>query len=105
MGKPKDEHIIIELRDELKKRFPKFIGLYFFGSRVKGDYQDDSDIDVVILFEDITHDERLEIYGFISKIEHQHGIFLDTKIMTTSIFNYNIFFYEEVKKTGIYYAA
>ena len=43
--------IIKELIEELKSKYTDFKGIYFFGSHARGEANDDSDIDLALVFE------------------------------------------------------
>ena len=43
------EKIIDELKAELKSKYPDFRGIYLFGSRARGDFQNDSDYDLAFI--------------------------------------------------------
>jgi predicted nucleotidyltransferase len=76
MIEPKD-HIIEKITDTLKRQYPDFKGLYFFGSRLKGVYEKDSDYDIAIIFDEITSDKKMSVFGLLSEIEYKNDIFLD----------------------------
>lgn len=75
------EPIILELNKELKKRYKYFIGITFFGSRYRGDFNEESDFDIVILFSKHPgwRNER-NIMGIILEKELKYNIVIDAKI-------------------------
>ena len=48
--KPIIDEIARKLRDALKENIEDFKGLYIFGSQVRGDATEESDMDIVVLF-------------------------------------------------------
>ena len=44
------EPIIYELNSELREKYNDFVGITFFGSRYRGDFSEESDFDIVIMF-------------------------------------------------------
>ena len=43
------DKIIEELKAELKSKYPDFKGIYLFGSHARGDFNEDSDYDLIII--------------------------------------------------------
>jgi len=99
----KDREILKSLIKKIRSEFKDFRGSYFFGSRVTGNFKPHSDYDIVLLFDQIEREKKLEICGIIGEIEYKYGIFIDMKILTREEFEYNPFFFEEVTTKGIYY--
>jgi len=100
-----NKEIIKDIKNICHENYNDFIGLYYFGSRAKNSCNSNSDIDIVIIFENIDRNKKLNIYGLLSKIEYLNNIFIDVKVLTEKDFKRNPFFYQEVKKTGFYYEA
>ena len=50
----KNKQIISALKHDLSASFNDFIGIYFYGSRLKGDYEADSDFDLIFIFKNIS---------------------------------------------------
>ena len=96
---------LIYLNKRLIKRYNDYRGIYFFGSRVNEDFRQDSDFDIVLLFDKVERNKSLEIYGIIGETEYKYDIFIDSKILTYEEFKINPFFYEEVTTKGIFYGA
>lgn len=97
------EKLIKELKQKLSEEFPDFIGIHFFGSRAKGSYHKESDLDLVILFDEVNYEKKKEVWKIIGKCEYENNIFIDANMMTRKDFTYNPFFYNEVIKYGTYY--
>ncbi|MBM2815529.1 MAG: transf 2 protein [Ignavibacteria bacterium] len=101
------EKIINALKDELKRDYPDFKGIYFFGSRARGDYNDDSDYDLVLVFDRVI-DWRFKdnLRRRVIDYEIDYSILIDSHI-----YNYQDIiepitpFREKVKNEGIYYDA
>jgi predicted nucleotidyltransferase len=98
--------VIQELSQTLKNKYPDFKGIYFFGSRLRGDYNKDSDYDIAIIF-DRKIDWRFEdeITSVVYRFELKYDIFLDHYI-----FNYLDILHpitplrDIIKNEGKYYA-
>ena len=97
--------LIKYLNQHILNKYNDFKGTYLFGSRVKGDYNQDSDWDVLVLFDKINRDKKLEIYGIIGEAEYKFNVFIDVKILTSDEFKINPFFNEEVINKGIFYGT
>lgn len=97
---------IINIAKKLKEKllkYKKFEGLYLYGSRLKGNYRKNSDIDIVAVFEDDKVCKGLKIYGEVLDIELEYNVVLDFHAMTEKELNLNSIFYNELKR-GLYYA-
>lgn len=93
-----------KLRDKLKK-YDGFKGLYLYGSRVNDAFKENSDIDIVALFdEEQNYEKELEINGEVLDIELENDVFIDFHPMTEEELNLNYVYFNEIKK-GYFYAA
>lgn len=98
--------IIKELNDLVSKEYGSFKGLYLYGSRVKGNYRNDSDIDIILLFDkDLTHKQERKLAGFVCDVEYNNNVFIDYHPMTLDDLRRNPMFYDEVVNKGLYYEA
>ena len=71
--------IISELSEDLVKIFPDFCGVYFFGSRLRGQEQAGSDYDMIFLFEhkpDWREKQRARDIVYVKELEC--GIVIDS---------------------------
>lgn len=73
--------ILLELNNRLKERFPTYVSLHLFGSYAKGTATKESDIDVLLKFEELPFEERFEVAGIICDVEYKYDCFIDYKIM------------------------
>src|SRR5208337_2899708 len=74
--------IVSEINKDLSNSFGDYHGLYFYGSRMNGTNNDDSDYDLILIFDSSDYKKKLDIAGIIGKIEYKHNVFIDIKIMT-----------------------
>ncbi|MEW5821766.1 MAG: nucleotidyltransferase domain-containing protein, partial [Cyanobacteriota bacterium] len=51
--------IINDLNKLLSQKYSDFKGSYLYGSRAKGNYKEDSDIDIVVLFDQLDREKDL----------------------------------------------
>jgi predicted nucleotidyltransferase len=95
------KEIAQELRDKLRK-YEDFIGLYLYGSYIKGKATPDSDIDIVGVFS-TNRDYSEEVIADAWDLEIDKDIVIDFHPMTPAQLNFDWIYFNEIKK-GIYYA-
>ena len=82
---------------------PKVERLVAFGSRIRGDFHGDSDLDILVLVHDIT--ARDEIVAFLYRIETEYDVPLSPVIYTVTEYETNrrmgSRFVENVEKEGM----
>lgn len=88
----------------------KFKSVILYGSYARGDYDDESDIDIMIMV-DMSREElrkyRTQFSSFFSDINLANGVFLTSKLQSLQYFNEwknTMPFYQNVEKEGIMYA-
>lgn len=102
----KIENIIEEINGFLKTKYQDFRGIYFFGSRARGNFKSESDYDLVFVFDrkiDWRFENEItrEIFPFLIK----YDIVIDPHIYQISdIENPKTPFRMNVKKDGYFYA-
>ena len=102
------EEIINKLNMQLKKSYTDFKGLYFYGSRAAGKGAEDSDYDIVFMFERKKIDRSLkdEIINLVYDYELENDIIIDVRVYTfQSIQNPNTPFRLNVKTEGVFYGV
>jgi predicted nucleotidyltransferase len=105
-------YIVNQINTILLENFDDYKGAYLFGSQLTGKANEDSDIDIVLIFDELNLLKKLEIAGLISTIEYKYNIFIDCKLLTTNGTksieyirkNINPYFIEEAIDKGIFYA-
>lgn len=98
-------YVIKNLNKKLKETFIDFKGAYLYGSNAKGIATDDSDIDIVAIFENVDRTKRMEIWGIVGRIEAESDVFIDLHPMTMKDLERNAIYYEQVVNNGIFYEA
>jgi predicted nucleotidyltransferase len=101
------DEIAKKLRDALKDAISDFEGLYVFGSQVRGDATEDSDLDIVVLFEQERFYQPDAFYEILSKMRYDYYdvIDLDVHRRTRKELERNYSFYDEVVNKGVFYGA
>jgi len=95
------EKVLQEFVESVRKRFGERIKrIILYGSYARGDYGDDSDIDVLVVG-DVTLDELIEVsFPLLLK----YGVYVSPHVMTDEHFNYlyreGYSFIKNVKKEG-----
>jgi predicted nucleotidyltransferase len=75
--------IVNIINNELSSKFVDYSGLYFYGSRLSGNFSESSDYDVAIVFGMLDYNKRLEIGGIIARIEYKNNYTIDYKLLTS----------------------
>jgi predicted nucleotidyltransferase len=107
MPEKSDLLIIDDINKQLKTRYRDFKGTYFFGSRLGGVINPDSDFDLLLVFDrDINYPFKREIRDIIYEFMLRYDIVIDTKIFSENDMKHpNMPFTEGVKKNGYFHAA
>ncbi len=80
-----DNTLIIEkLNSALSDKFGDYRGTYFFGSRLTGNFTEDSDYDVVLVFDVLDREKQRLIMRVVSELEYELEVFLDCKLFTST---------------------
>lgn len=102
------DKIINELRNHIKNKYAEFKGLYFYGSRARGEGTIDSDYDIVFSFdrEKINRPLKDDIINIVYDYELENDILIDVRVYTfQSIQNPSTPFRVNVKSEGIFYGV
>lgn len=97
--------VIQDLNSRIKAKFPDFRGSYLYGSRARGDYREDSDVDLVILFDEVNDDKIHYVYNILGKSDYENDIVTIGLIYTRENLEKNYVFHNEVVNKGVYYNA
>ena len=97
--------LISDFNKSLKNLYSDFNGIYLFGSRVKNTANENSDVDLILMFSKVDQNKKLDVYDIISDLMYKYDIFIDAKIMDEDMLKFNPFFYDEIKKDGVFYGA
>ena len=105
--KPIVDEIAKRLRDELKANVIDFEGLYVFGSQIRGDATESSDIDIVVLFGENRFDQPKVYYHILSQMDYDYYDTMDIDVLpyTREELQRNYRFHDEVVNKGVYYGA
>lgn len=88
----------------------KFQSVILYGSYARGDYDEESDIDIMIMV-DMSREElkqyRMKVSEFFSDLNLENGVFLTSKLQSQPYFNKwknAMPFYQNVIREGVKYA-
>ena len=103
----KAKRLIKQVNDLIKSHFVDFKGLYFFGSRLKGNFSEASDYDLLLTFDHkLNWKEKNKIYDLIAEIELRENIVIDIKAYQEKELKKRWTpFRENVLKEGVFYGA
>ena len=105
--KPIVDEVARRLRDALRDSIEDFEGLYVFGSQVRGDATDESDVDIVVLFGQHYFYKPDPYYDILSQMRYDYydDLDLDISTYTRNELERNLSFHEEVVGKGVFYGA
>lgn len=101
------EPIIHELKSKLKEKYDDFVGITFFGSRCRGDFYNESDFDIVIMFSGKPGWKKdRDVLGLVLEIELKYDIVIDAKVYDEAeIKKQDTPFRVAVSREGAYYGV
>ncbi|MEN6321042.1 MAG: nucleotidyltransferase domain-containing protein [Syntrophaceae bacterium] len=83
------EQIFIELKKSIDKiAGDRLIKMVLFGSRARGDYDDDSDIDIAIIIHGLSRELKHQILSRVADIEFEYLRSLSTFVISEEDFNF-----------------
>ena len=105
--KPIVDEVARRLRDALRDSIEDFEGLYVFGSQVRGDAADESDVDIVVLFGQHYLWKPDPYYNILSQMRYDYydDLDLDISTYTRNELEENSSFHKEVVNKGVFYGA
>jgi predicted nucleotidyltransferase len=103
----KDNKLLSEISDQLRKGGFNIVGLYLFGSRANNTFNQDSDYDIaIILNEKIDWKVKDKVREVIYDIMLENDIVIDSHIYSKEEIDHSITpLRESIKSTGIFYAS
>jgi len=82
------ENQLIDLKESLKLSLgDSLIKMVLFGSRARGDYDEDSDIDIAIIVRSISKELRNKIFNQVAEIELKYLRSISSIIFSETEFN------------------
>jgi len=101
-----ERKVLERIIEKLKEKFiDSIVSVYVFGSRVRGDYDEWSDFDVLIVVKNKTPKLEAEIIDILVDEEMESGILFSPVIKDIRVFEmerkYNTPFYKNIMKEGV----
>ncbi len=104
----RDRELILELRGKIPPEIEKHINrLILFGSRARGESAEDSDLDVLVLVDEKTHEveQRLEDITYQVMWDHDFNPIISLKVFEfvkyLDAINRGFSFYKHIEKEGV----
>lgn len=106
MDNSKVEKFIDEIKNIIYSTFEGFKGVYFFGSRTDENWHEDSDLDLIFVFNrDLTWKEKKIIMNKIFETEIKYDYLIDAKICNINLIkNSKTPFREVINQKAMFYA-
>jgi uncharacterized protein len=79
--------------EKLRRRLENLLGsdefrMVLFGSRARGDYSDDSDVDVAIIVRGLTRELKMRVLEEVAEFELEHLLPISALILSEDEFNH-----------------
>jgi predicted nucleotidyltransferase len=99
------KEIIEEIKQTLEKKYSSFTGLYLFGSRKTNVNNENSDVDIALIFDrEITPKFKTEIIDLIYDFDLKYELFFDCKIFSKEELSApSTPFRSVIKEKGVFY--
>jgi predicted nucleotidyltransferase len=106
--KERDKELILELRQKIAADLEKHVRrMVVFGSRVRGEATEDSDLDVLVLVDEKTPEieQRLEDIAYQVMWDHDFRPMISLKVLELSKYhdavNRGLSFYKHIEREGV----
>ena len=84
----RENEILKELKESLKAIFGDRIKLFLYGSRARGDYDHESDIDIAVIVRGLTREIKNQILTRVADIELKYLTPLSTLVLSEDDFEF-----------------
>jgi predicted nucleotidyltransferase len=84
-----EKHVLQELKKILENRLgSQLIKIALFGSKARGDFDPDSDLDLAVIVRGLTRELKNEIYNDVGELELEYLIPLSTFVISEEQFDF-----------------
>ncbi len=84
-----ENKMLMELKDSLKRLLgDRIVGLILFGSRARGDYDNESDIDIAIIVHGLSRELKNQILNTVAEIELKYITPISAIVFSDKEFNH-----------------
>ena len=88
LSRVEENKALMELRDNLRDFLgDSLVRLVLFGSKAKGDYTNESDIDIAIIVRGLSKELKNQILNRVAEIELKHLVPISTIVFSEEEFN------------------
>jgi len=99
------DSVVVEYLELIKGKYTNIESAYLFGSYVKGNSTEDSDIDIALIFANLDDSQRFELQVQLMLLAAKIDSRIEPHPISHEDFNSGNPFAAEIKKTGIQIAA
>lgn len=82
-----EKKAVLEIKEKIILLLGKQLKLfYLFGSKARGDFDPDSDVDIAIVVDDLTRETKHKIIDIVVEAETKHIVVISTLILSSRDF-------------------
>ena len=101
---PQEQEVIRTFAGKIKERFGARVQrIILYGSRARGDAQEDSDYDFLVLLDPVYEGDRAEVSRIGSEVSYDYNVLAVTRTIRSPDFSEDnhFYFYENVMREGV----
>lgn len=84
-----EKEALMEFKKRLAKKLSgEVLELKLFGSKAKGNFSKDSDIDILIILKKVNENQKNKIYNLVLEMLHKYGVYLSVHIYSKKEYNF-----------------
>lgn len=83
----KEQEAVNAFREKINRDY-QVVAFKLFGSKARGDFRKNSDIDILLVVKKVSEKDKDKIYGLVNSIFFKYGIDLSVKIFSQKEYDY-----------------
>ncbi|MCD6101143.1 MAG: nucleotidyltransferase domain-containing protein [Candidatus Marinimicrobia bacterium] len=95
------KEFVRKIKEAFGKRLKQCI---LFGSKARGDFDEESDMDILVVLDRVSNYEREEVWNIADDMILKYGVLISPRVIDTeeevAKQRYGILFYREIEKNG-----